>query len=81
MYYISPVMYLIGGLSSAILNKVTVVCNHLELDYFDPPGRRACAFWTEFLSTALPYLVGPVARTYCQYSAFSDANRASNSVI
>lgn len=49
MYYISPAMYLIGGVSPGILIKSPSYANHLELDSFDPPGRRACAFWTEFL--------------------------------
>jgi ATP-binding cassette, subfamily G (WHITE), member 2, SNQ2 len=79
MYYISPVTYLIGGVLSAVLNKVPVVCNPSELVTFDAPSGQSCGTYSaEFLSTALGYLVNPNATTNCKYCAFSRANGVSN---
>src|SRR5208282_5618394 len=82
MYYISPVTYLIGGVLSAVLNKVPVVCDRSELVTFDPPSGQSCGVYSaEFLSTALGYLVNPNATTNCQYCSLREANGVSNSVI
>ena len=79
MYYISPVTYLIGGVLSAVLNNVPVVCDPSELVTYDPPSGQSCgAYSAEFLSTALGYLVNPNATTNCQYCALRDANGVAN---
>lgn len=75
MYYVSPVTYLIGGVLSAVMNHVPVVCSPSELVLFDPPSGQSCgAYSADFLNTALGYLVNPNATTNCQYCALSDAN-------
>jgi ATP-binding cassette, subfamily G (WHITE), member 2, SNQ2 len=75
MYYISPVTYLIGGVLSAVLNDVPVVCNAQEMVHFSPPNGETCgAYAAEFLTTALGYLVNPNATTNCEYCQLSEAN-------
>jgi len=74
MYYISPVTYLIGGVLSAVLNKVQVVCNPNELVSFSPPGSQTCGTYAaDYLQNALGYLVNPNATTNCQYCSLSEA--------
>src|SRR5208282_4614966 len=46
MYYISPVTYLIGGVLSAVMNNVPVVCNPSELVLFDPPSGQSCGTYS-----------------------------------
>ena len=75
MYYISPVTYLIGGVLSAVLNNVPVVCDTSELINFIPPSGQTCgAYAADYLNTALGYLVNPNATTDCQYCSLSSAN-------
>jgi len=74
MYYISPVTYLIGGVLSAVLDKVPVVCSPTELVLFSPPGGQTCgAYAADYLNTALGYLVNANATTNCQYCSLSEA--------
>lgn len=81
MYYISPVTYLIGGVLSAVLNNVPVVCSPSELVVFDPPSGESCgAYSVDFLKTAIGYLVNPNATTNCQYCPLRDANGVSTCI-
>jgi len=79
MYYISPVTYLIGGVLSAVLNDVPVVCAPSELVNFDPPNGTCGAYAAQYLTTAIGYLVNPDANTDCQYCSLSNANGVHSS--
>lgn len=75
MYYISPVTYLIGGVLSAVLNNVPVICSPNELTHFDPPGGQTCGTYaSDFLNHSLGYLVNPSDSNNCQYCSLSNAN-------
>jgi ABC-type multidrug transport system permease subunit len=74
MYYISPVTYLIGGVLSAVLNKVQVVCNPTELATFNPPSGQTCgAYSADYLKNALGYIVNPNATSNCEYCVLTEA--------
>jgi len=75
MYYISPITYLIGGVLSAVLNNVPVVCSPSELIIFNPPSGQTCgAYAGDYLNSALGYLVNSNATIDCQYCSLSNAN-------
>jgi ABC-type multidrug transport system permease subunit len=74
MYRISPASYLIGGVLSAVLEKVPVICNPTELATFNPPGGQTCgAYAADYLQHAIGYLVNANSTSDCQYCPLSDA--------
>jgi ABC-type multidrug transport system permease subunit len=75
MYYISPITYLIGGVLSAVLNNIPVVCTPSELITFDPPSGQTCAAYAaDYLNSALGYLVNGNATVDCQYCSLSNSD-------
>jgi ATP-binding cassette, subfamily G (WHITE), member 2, SNQ2 len=80
MYWISPVTYLIGGVLSAVLKDVPVVCDPSEFIIFNPPPGQTCGIYSaEFLSHSLGYLANPNATSNCEYCTLSNAVGVSSS--
>jgi ABC-type multidrug transport system permease subunit len=82
MYYISPVTYLIGGVLSAVLNDVPVVCAPDELTHFNPPVGQTCGTYaSDFLKSSLGYLVNPNDSSNCQYCSLKEATGVYLSIL
>ncbi|KAJ9660864.1 ATP-binding cassette transporter snq2 [Coniosporium apollinis] len=74
LYYLIPSTYWIGGVISATLSNVPVVCLPTETARFDvPPGAGTCADYAGgFISQSQGYLMNPEASAGCMYCPFSD---------
>jgi ATP-binding cassette, subfamily G (WHITE), member 2, SNQ2 len=73
LYYLVPSTYWIGGVISATLKDIAVVCAETETAHFNPPPSMTCGDYANDFVTAAGqgYLVDPNATTDCQYCQFS----------
>ncbi|KAL2846861.1 ABC-2 type transporter-domain-containing protein [Aspergillus pseudoustus] len=77
MYYVTPFTYWIGGVLTAVLRGMPVVCSESELTLFQAPPNMTCGEYAgPWLSEkGVGYLSNPVAMGecgYCQYSFGDD---------
>jgi ATP-binding cassette subfamily G (WHITE) protein 2 (PDR) len=76
MYRLSPLTYIIGGLSATGLSGRPVVCSETELNVFQPPNDQTCGqYLSAYLSTAPGQLINPEALINCSYCPLSNANQ------
>jgi len=69
MYRVSPLTYLVSGITSTGIHARPVICASNELSRFDPPPNQTCgAYLADFLATKLGgTLINPSATTQCEY--------------
>ncbi|RGP59651.1 hypothetical protein FLONG3_11122, partial [Fusarium longipes] len=69
MYRVSPMTYLVGGVSVSGLSGNSVVCSQSELAVFQPPGGETCGSYMQaYLEQgALGSLLNPGATSNCSY--------------
>jgi ATP-binding cassette, subfamily G (WHITE), member 2, PDR len=76
MYRISPLTYIIGGLSATGLSGRLVQCSTTELNIFQPPSGQDCGnYMSAFLKTAPGQLTNPHATSNCSYCPLKSANQ------
>jgi ATP-binding cassette subfamily G (WHITE) protein 2 (SNQ2) len=74
-YYVNPSTYWIGGVLSATLDGIPVICTETETAIFNPPPGQTCSSYASaFVSSAPGYLLNPDASTGCQYCPYSVGN-------
>ena len=73
MYYLNPSTYLIGGMLSAVLHDVPVVCSADETAQFTPPPGQSCDEYAgAFANASTGYLTSSVTngQTVCEYCLY-----------
>ncbi len=76
MYRLSPLTYLIGGLSATGLGGRHVVCSATELNVFQPPSGQTCGEYLKtYLLKAPGQLTNPEALGNCSYCPLSNADQ------
>jgi ATP-binding cassette subfamily G (WHITE) protein 2 (PDR) len=76
MYRLSPLTYVIGGLSATGLSGRQVVCSETELNVFQPPNDQTCGqYLSAYLSAAPGQLINPEALINCSYCPLSNADQ------
>jgi ABC-type multidrug transport system permease subunit len=69
MYRVSPMTYLVGGVSVTGLAGDTIICSNSELAIFQPPTGETCgSYMQQYIEQgALGTLLNPQATTDCSY--------------
>ncbi|CEN62363.1 Putative Pleiotropic drug resistance proteins (PDR1-15), ABC superfamily [Aspergillus calidoustus] len=76
MYRVSPLTYLISGLTSTGLHARAIECAPEEMNVFNPPSGQTCGeYMAAFLQAAPGTLHNPSATTGCQYCALDNADQ------
>jgi len=72
-YNVSPLFYLGEGVTTDVLQGLTITCDPSETSIFNPPAGMSCgAYAKEFLATATGYLVNPGSNSSCEYCRYKD---------
>lgn len=76
MYRVSPLTYLVAGMTGTGLNGRAVSCSSSELSIFNPPSGTTCgAYMQKYLQLAPGSLYNPDATSNCQYCSLQSANQ------
>ncbi|KAL9563946.1 hypothetical protein ACKAV7_011981 [Fusarium commune] len=77
MYRVSPMTYLVGGVSVTGLAGDTIVCSDSELAIFQPPTGETCgSYMQQYIEQgALGTLLNPEATTDCSYCPLRDTDQ------
>ncbi|KAL4742934.1 ABC-2 type transporter-domain-containing protein [Aspergillus similis] len=76
MYRVSPLTYLIAGLTATGLHARAIECAIEELNVFNPPNGMSCGeYLTEYLSVAPGRLYNPDATANCRYCGLTNADQ------
>ncbi|KAK5796153.1 hypothetical protein VI817_005438 [Penicillium citrinum] len=76
MYRVSPLTYLIAGITSTGLHGRQIHCSDAELSVFNPPTGVTCGeYLNQFVTAAGGQLYNPQATTGCQYCQLSNADQ------
>lgn len=76
MYRVSPLTYLVAGMTGTGLDNRPVHCSASELSVFNPPQGLTCgAYLASYLELAPGQLYNPNATSQCQYCPLSNANQ------
>jgi ABC-type multidrug transport system permease subunit len=76
MYRLSPLTYIIGGLSATGLSGSPVRCSTTETKIFQPPSGQNCGdYLTAYLQTAPGQLTNPGALSNCSYCPLRTADQ------
>jgi ATP-binding cassette subfamily G (WHITE) protein 2 (PDR) len=76
MYRVSPLTYLIAGMTGTGLQGRAVRCSSAELSVFNPPSGLSCAsYLAPYLQQAPGTLYNPMATSQCQYCPQSTADQ------
>lgn len=76
MYRVSPLTYLIAGITATGLHGRKIECSDAELSVFNPPSGLTCgAYLNRFVTAAGGQLYNPTATSNCQYCQLSNADQ------
>lgn len=76
MYRVSPLTYLIAGMTGNGLDGRAVTCSSSELSVFNPPSGQTCGeYLTQYLAVAPGRLYNFDATSGCQYCSLQSANQ------
>jgi ATP-binding cassette, subfamily G (WHITE), member 2, PDR len=76
MYRVSPLTYLVAGMTGTGLDNRPVHCSASELSVFNPPQGLTCgAYLASYLELAPGQLYNPNATSQCHYCPLSNANQ------
>ncbi|KAL5336945.1 ABC-2 type transporter-domain-containing protein [Aspergillus crustosus] len=76
MYRVSPLTYLISGLTSTGLHGRGIECSSEELSVFNPPSGQSCGdYMAAYLQAAPGTLYNPAATSNCQYCGLDNADQ------
>jgi ABC-type multidrug transport system permease subunit len=73
MYYMTPFTYWIGGVLTAVLRGMPVVCDPDELTVFEAPGNTTCGAYAGawLRAKGVGYLANPDETGTCGYCKYS----------
>ena len=70
-YNVSPLFYFGEGVTSNVLQNLTITCTSSETSRFEPPTGMTCDNYAKsFLQTATGYLVNPASTAGCEYCRY-----------
>ena len=70
-YSVSPLFYFGEGVTSNVLQNLTITCTSSETSRFEPPTGMTCGDYAKsFLQTATGYLVNPASTAGCEYCRY-----------
>lgn len=76
MYRVSPLTYLISGLTATGLHGRAIVCSDAEMSVFNPPSGQTCGqYMSAYLQVAPGRLYNQDATQNCQYCALRSADQ------
>lgn len=76
MYRVSPLTYLVAGITATGLHGRAIVCSDAELSIFNPPTGLTCgAYLEQFVTAAGGQLYNPTATSNCEYCQLSNADQ------
>ncbi|KAJ5127187.1 hypothetical protein N7448_007966 [Penicillium atrosanguineum] len=76
MYRVSPLTYLIAGITATGLHGRKIQCSTAELSVFNPPSGLTCgAYLNPFVTAAGGQLYNPAATANCQYCQLTNADQ------
>ncbi|KAL4809544.1 ABC-2 type transporter-domain-containing protein [Aspergillus unguis] len=76
MYRVSPLTYLIAGITATGLHGRAIECTGEEVSSFNPPQGQTCGEYLQaFLSVAPGQLYNPSATQNCQYCSLTSADQ------
>lgn len=76
MYRVSPLTYLIAGLTATGLHGRPIICSREELSVFNPPSGMTCGdYLGPYLQQAPGRLYNPAATQGCEYCQFRSADQ------
>ncbi|KAL4886550.1 ABC-2 type transporter-domain-containing protein [Aspergillus karnatakaensis] len=76
MYRVSPLTYLIAGITATGLHGRAIECASEELSIFNPPSGQTCGEYMDaFLQSAPGTLYNPAATSDCQYCGLNNADQ------
>lgn len=76
MYWINPFTYLLGGLVTAVIEDLPVVCNEEDLYILSPPANESCgAYLFSWASYAQAQLLNPAATENCRLCKYTTGNQ------
>ncbi|KAJ5166844.1 uncharacterized protein N7482_005625 [Penicillium canariense] len=76
MYRVSPLTYLVAGLTATGLHGREIVCSTAELSVFNPPAGQTCgAYLDPYVTTAGGQLYNSAATSNCEYCRLTNADQ------
>ncbi|GLA74143.1 hypothetical protein AtubIFM55763_005085 [Aspergillus tubingensis] len=76
MYRVSPLTYLIAGITATGLHGRSIQCSSEEMSVFNPPSGQTCGqYMAQYLQTAAGTLSNPAATQGCQYCQLQNADQ------
>ncbi|PWY89778.1 ATP-binding cassette transporter [Aspergillus heteromorphus CBS 117.55] len=76
MYRVSPLTYLIAGITATGLHGRAIQCATEEMSVFNPPSGQTCGeYMSQYLQTAAGQLYNPTATQGCQYCQLQNADQ------
>lgn len=76
MYRVSPLTYLVAGMTSTGLHGRPIECSPSEMNVFNPPAGQTCGeYLAQYLANAPGQLANPSATQACQYCPLSNADQ------
>ncbi|KAL3463322.1 ABC-2 type transporter-domain-containing protein [Aspergillus heterothallicus] len=76
MYRVSPLTYLISGLTSTGLHARAIQCASEEMNVFNPPSGQTCGeYMSAYLQAAPGTLYNPSATRGCEYCSLDNADQ------
>ncbi|KAL4786048.1 ABC-2 type transporter-domain-containing protein [Aspergillus varians] len=76
MYRVSPLTYLISGLTATGLHGRAIECSNEELSIFNPPSGQTCGeYLSAYLQAAPGTLYNPTATQDCRYCSLDNADQ------
>jgi ATP-binding cassette subfamily G (WHITE) protein 2 (PDR) len=76
MYRLSPLTYIIGGLSATGLSGRPIACSDTEMNVFQPPSGQSCGdYLNAYLKMAPGQLTNPAAMSNCSYCPLTTADQ------
>jgi ATP-binding cassette, subfamily G (WHITE), member 2, PDR len=76
MYRVSPLTYIIGGVTGTGVTGKQVHCSSSELNIFNPPSGQTCGQYLKaYLAKAPGQLLNPSAASDCKYCPFTTSDQ------
>ncbi|KAL2818268.1 ABC-2 type transporter-domain-containing protein [Aspergillus granulosus] len=76
MYRVSPLTYLIAGLTATGLHARGIECSTEEMNVFNPPSGQTCGeYMASYLQFAPGTLINPSATQGCEYCSLNNADQ------
>ena len=76
MYRVSPLTYLIAGITATGLHGRGIQCSREEMSVFNPPSGQTCGqYMSQYLQAAPGQLYNPTATQGCQYCQLQNADQ------